>query len=309
MKITTIAGINAKSEHIKELQSFMNKLVSHTRKEKGCIAYKLHQDMQDESHFLFYEVWETKALWKKHLKKPHVLDFMKQTETILRTGIINTKNKTMNLSKTLAEKKADSEKNIPAEKWAIMKNSTSALQAQSLSAQAIQKGASLPTFNLSNATGKNVALEDFQSDFLIVTFYRGGWCPYCNMELRAFQAIGSQLEALDTELVAISPETPDNSLSTTEKNELSFEVLSDIDNTYAKSLGLVFQMPKDLRELYHSFGINVDIHNGNTDYELPMPATYVVNKQREIIYSFVPEDYTERLDPELILEVLKKQTI
>ena len=85
-------------------------------------------------------------------------------------------------------------------------------------------------------------------------------------------------------------------------------VLSDINNVYAKQLGLVFQMPEDLRTLYHSFNLNVDVHNGNKEYELPMPATYIINKQREIIYSFVPEDYTERLDPNTILSSIKKQS-
>ena len=128
------------------------------------------------------------------------------------------------------------------------------------------------------------------------------------MELQALQGILPELDKFDAGLVAISPETPDNSLTTSEKNEISFSILSDLNNTYAKSLGLVFKMPEELQELYSgAFNIHVDVHNGNEDYELPMPATYVVNEKREIIYSFTPEDYTERLDPEVILKVLKEQ--
>jgi len=150
-----------------------------------------------------------------------------------------------------------------------------------------------------------VSLTSFDSEFLVISFYRGGWCPYCNLELKALQEILPELKELGADLIAVTPETPDNSLTTSEKNELSFSVLSDVNNTYAKSLGLVFQMPENLRELYHSFNLNVDVHNGNKDYELPMPATFIVNEQREIIYSFVPEDYTERLEPEIILNFLK----
>lgn len=116
-----------------------------------------------------------------------------------------------------------------------------------------------------------------------------------------------ELKKLNGELIAITPETPDNSLTTSEKNELTFSVLSDIDNTYAKTLGLVFQLPKDLQDVYNDFGIDVKKHNENTNFELPMPATYIVNKDRQVIYSFVPEHYTERLEPEAILEVIKKQ--
>ena len=92
-----------------------------------------------------------------------------------------------------------------------------------------------------------------------------------------------------------------------EKNELQFKVLSDIDNQYAKTLNLAFQMPENLREVYHSFGLHVDQHNGNTNYELPMPATYVIDKNKTVIYDFVPEDYTQRLDPKEIVEFLKNR--
>ncbi|UZO79951.1 AhpC/TSA family protein [Aquimarina sp. ERC-38] len=215
----------------------------------------------------------------------------------------------MNLSQTLAAKKAATAQNLPAEKLAIMEKSTNSLKEAKLSSNAIQTGETLPAFKLPDATENEVSLDHFSNDYLVISFYRGGWCPYCNMELKALQNILPELKKLNTDLIAISPETPDHSLTTSEKNELSFSVLSDIDNKYAKKLGLVFQMPEDLRALYHSFNLNVDAHNGNKDYELPMPATFIVNKKREVIYSFVPEDYTERLDPEVILEVIKKQSI
>ncbi|WP_109829376.1 peroxiredoxin-like family protein [Reichenbachiella versicolor] len=210
----------------------------------------------------------------------------------------------MKLSKSLADLKSNNEKKIPAEKWAIMERSTQELKESSLIDHVIQKGKTLPEFKLSNQKNEQVSLTDFQDDFLVVSFYRGGWCPYCNLELRALQGVLPKLRELNADLIAISPETPDNSLTTTEKNELSFSVLSDIDNLYAKSLGLVFQMPEDLSELYHSFGLHVDKHNGNEDYELPMPATFVLNRERKIIYSFVAEDYTVRLDPDRIIEVI-----
>lgn len=215
------------------------------------------------------------------------------------------KNKTMNLTQQLTERRNNSAKSIPQEKRIIMLNSTANLKAQNLSKKALQQGQKLPTFSLKSIKGKDISLEDFQSKFLVISFYRGGWCPYCNMELRALQAILPKLTELGAELIAITPETPDSSLSTSEKNELSFSVLSDIDNTYAKKLGLAFKLPDDLQKVYSDFGIDVEKHNGNASFELPMPATYIIDKNRDVIYSFVPEDYTERLSPENILEVLK----
>ncbi len=215
----------------------------------------------------------------------------------------------MNLSKSLANRKAVSAKKVPAEKWEIMVRSTNELKAQSLGSKAVKTGDVLPVFNLPDVNGDTFSSETLNTDFSVISFYRGGWCPYCNMELAALQHILPELKALNTSLIAISPEQPDHSLTTSEKNELAYPVLSDIDNTYAKSLGLVFQMPEDLRTLYaESFKIDVPKHNGNDDYELPMPATYVINKNREIIHSFIPEDYTERLDPEAILNVLQEQS-
>ncbi|MDW7694526.1 peroxiredoxin-like family protein [Flammeovirgaceae bacterium SG7u.111] len=213
----------------------------------------------------------------------------------------------MSLTDQLSERRNNSAKVIPEAKRSIMLKSTADLKSQHLSEKALKTGQILPPFTLKYIEGNDVSLEHFKSQFLVISFYRGGWCPYCNMELKALQNILPELTALNSELIAITPETPDNSLTTLEKNELTFAVLSDIDNTYAKSLGLVFQLPEDLQGVYKDFGIEVDKHNGNNDFELPMPATYIVNKDREVIYSFVPEDYTERLEPETILEVIKNQ--
>ena len=213
----------------------------------------------------------------------------------------------MSLTEKLAEKKALSASKVPAEKWAIMQKSTQDLQKQSLSTQALREGEMFPTHDLLDVNSRAVNIQDFLGKgHLVVSFYRGGWCPYCNLELRALQAILPQLKQLGTSLIAISPEMPDHSLSTSEKNSLAFAVLSDLDNAFAKKLGLVFQMPEDLRAVYHSFNLDVPKHNGNQDYELPMPATYIVAPTGKIVYAFVPEDYTERLAPETILEVLNK---
>lgn len=186
-----------------------------------------------------------------------------------------------------------------------MTAATEALHEAELAKKAIQVGEKLPNFELVNVKNEKVSLADVTKDFTVVSFYRGGWCPYCNLELKALQNILPKLEELNTGLVAITPETPDNSLTTSEKNELQFEVLSDIDNKYAKQLGLTFEMPEDLIEIYNDFNLDVQKYNGNSDYELPMPATFIINKDKEIVYSFVPEDYTERLDPKKILEVIR----
>jgi len=114
-----------------------------------------------------------------------------------------------------------------------------------------------------------------------------------------------EITALGAQLVTVSPEMPDKSLSTAEKNELAFEVLSDAGNKVAHSFGLVFSLAEELRPIYSSFGIDIPAYNGDDTFELPMPATYVIDADNTIIHAFVDTDYTNRLEPAEIVEILK----
>jgi len=196
---------------------------------------------------------------------------------------------------------------VPKEKLDIMLGATQDLIDQKTASKALKVGDKFPSFSLSDANGKKVAGQDVQGEKgTVVSFYRGGWCPYCNLELAALQSNLDEIKSNGFDLVAITPETPDNSLTTSEKHDLKFTVLSDIDNKLAKEAGLVIKLPEPVQSIYSEFGLDVAKHNGNQDFELPMPATYVVNSAGEIIHSFVSEDYTARLDPEDILKVISK---
>ena len=122
------------------------------------------------------------------------------------------------------------------------------------------------------------------------------------------QLIQSEILDLGAELVAISPELPDNSMSMTEKNALAFQVLSDQGNTFARECGLVFTLHEELRPLYKNWGIDLPTFNGDRTFELPLPATYVVDQELKIVLSFVDADYTKRLEPSEVLESLKTLT-
>ena len=116
----------------------------------------------------------------------------------------------------------------------------------------------------------------------------------------------AQIKALGANLVAISPQLPDNSLSTTEKLALDFEVLSDVGNKVARDFGLVFKLSGKMQEIYRNFGIDLEAANGDVSFELPIPATYVVAQNSIISYGFVDADYTNRLDPKIVIEELRK---
>ncbi|TVY15436.1 putative peroxiredoxin bcp [Lachnellula arida] len=166
--------------------------------------------------------------------------------------------------------------------------------------KAIQPGSPLPPFTLPNASGIPISSATLLSHGpLLLTFYRGSWCPYCNIALRALQAQLPALQRKSTTLVAISPELPDTSLSTVEKNELQFPVLSDVGNKLARELGIVFEQPEEMRAVFDGFGHDFMRRNGDESLVVPVPAVVLVGKDGVVRNVFVEADYTKRLEPEV----------
>lgn len=162
-----------------------------------------------------------------------------------------------------------------------------------------------PDFTLPNPLGRPVSLVGLlRGGPVVVTFYRGGWCPYCNLQLRAYQQVLGEITALGGKLVAISPQLPDGSLSTAEMNKLTFDVLSDAGNRVARSFGLVYSLPDELRAALTSNSKALPGINGDESWELPLPATYVIASDRKIVLAAIELDYRERLEPEAIVAAL-----
>ena len=142
---------------------------------------------------------------------------------------------------------------------------------------------------------------------LVLNFYRGGWCPYCNLELHALQQALADIRASGADLVAISPELPDKAMDTQARHALEFEVLSDVGNHVSEAFGLTFELPEQLRPIYTSIGIDIPAFNGDDSFVLPVPASYVVDSDGIIRHHFVNVDYTRRLEPDDLLQVLRGQ--
>ncbi|KAK3332782.1 thioredoxin-like protein [Cercophora scortea] len=170
------------------------------------------------------------------------------------------------------------------------------------SQQAIQPGDSLPEFSLSDATGKTVSSSELlASGPFLITFYRGGWCPYCNLALGSLQARLGDFKARGVTLVGISPELPDTSLSVSEKNELQFPVLSDPGNELARKLGLVWTMPGYLKPLFDEYGFDLKSWNGDDSFEVPIPANLLVDGKGIVRNVYANADYRRRLEPAVAL--------
>lgn len=176
-----------------------------------------------------------------------------------------------------------------------------------LADQSVSSGDVFPDFELPDANNESRTLQSFLSEGpLVVSFYRGAWCPYCNLEINALQQKLPQITAAGAQLVAISPQVPDKSLDQISASQLTFDVLSDASNKLAKGCGLAFTLPEILRPIYAAWQIDIPGHNNDDSFELPMPATYIINADGIIHYSFVDMDYTKRLEPDIIIEQLKK---
>ncbi len=170
---------------------------------------------------------------------------------------------------------------------------------------ALHVGDKVPYFTLKNALGNIVSLYALlQNGPVIFNWYRGGWCPYCNIELRYLQQYLHKFKEYGATLVALTPELPDKSLSTKEKNELSFEVLTDYNNEVAKKFHIVFNLNEELIDIYNNFH-KLEDYNGVETNELPVPATYIIDKDGVIRYAFVDSDYRKRAELEDLLNVLK----
>lgn len=189
-----------------------------------------------------------------------------------------------------------------------LNRSLSELAHAGLIESSLQVGHALPSFSLSNQLGETIeSAALLKRGPLVVTFYRGGWCPYCNLALRALEKVLPEIQAAGGNLVAITPERPDDSLTIAEKNCLKFDLLFDDGLLYAKQLGIVWKIP-DYALQWHEkyFGLHLEEHNGHGHRdELPVPATFVVDTDGVVRWRFVEAQYWKRAEPQEVLQAVK----
>lgn len=204
----------------------------------------------------------------------------------------------MTLKSQLDEKAEELASMAPAEIQKVMVDSIDAVATSGISETSIGVGDQAPAFTLPSADGSDIHLEDLLSAGPVaVTFYRGEWCPYCNLQLAALQAALPEIEAAGGSLVAISPQTPDSSLSMKEKAELKFPVLSDAGADVIRQYGLAYAVDAGLKGVFDAFGTNLTEINGTENWELPATATYVIGTDGIVTFAAVSADYRLRAEP------------
>ncbi|MGL5231335.1 MAG: peroxiredoxin-like family protein [Cetobacterium sp.] len=202
------------------------------------------------------------------------------------------------LEKKLAERREATKERVAPETLTKMLKATQNLKNEDVEKRAFNVGDKIENSKLLNSLSEEVELiEILDNKPSIISFYRGIWCPYCNLELAAYNKILQNKKEVN--MIAISPEKPDSSVDTA---NLNFKVFSDINNELAKKLNLAFDITETIEEVYKGFGIDLEESQGNKDRILPIPATYIVNSSREIVYAYIDADYTKRAEPKEVIE-------
>ncbi|WP_248927921.1 peroxiredoxin-like family protein [Paenibacillus hamazuiensis] len=173
-------------------------------------------------------------------------------------------------------------------------------------ARGLKTGDPAPAFTLTDALGRTVRLtEETAKGPVVLTFYRGGWCPFCNLQLRAYQEYLPQFGEHGASVIAVSPQSPDNSVSQQEKERLPFIVASDMEGRVAERYHVLYEVEGSLRSLYEKFQIDLAKYNASERWFLPVSATFVIDRGAVIRYAYVDPNFMRRLEPEVILQVLR----
>ncbi len=207
---------------------------------------------------------------------------------------------------TLMQKMSSSPSKFSVEEKEIMKKAAKTL-AKSFPNPGIQVGQKAPNFSLKNAFGEEVSLQtELKKGPVVLVFYRGAWCPFCNMHLHVLQESLGEFEKYGAQLITITPQTPDKSAEQIKKDDYPFEVLSDLDNSVIKEYKLYYELSKELLDIYKSHGLDIEAFNGKNRTALPIPGSFVIDSKGIVRAMQADSDYKVRMEPRAIVDALIK---
>src|SRR6267154_2923905 len=209
------------------------------------------------------------------------------------------------LGEILAERKELIAKYVPAETQAVHARAIADLKRQRLAANILPIGSKIPEFQLQDHDGKTISSSDLLAKRrLVLSFIRGRWCPFCVAQMEAMNLIRPEIEQADAILVAISPQTVQQSFFMRDQHKLRFPLLFDAGNKVARQFGLTYRVPDEQRAVYQRAFVNLPFVNGDESWELPIPATYILDRNGIVLYASANEDYTDRPEPYDIVRIL-----
>ena len=209
----------------------------------------------------------------------------------------------MALDQRLAELNTQACHELPAQEVAILQRASATLRKSGITEQCLQVGESAPDFSMNDQYGNSITLSSFlRSGPVVINFFRGFWCNYCQAELEVYQSMLGALKELNCHYLAISPNTPKEKQP--QAADHYFQI-TDMDNRIAKKFGIVYEVEQNQKELFSRWGVDLAKLNHTDKWELPLPATYIISKSGCVEFKFVHSDYRKRLEPETVLEHLQ----
>jgi peroxiredoxin len=213
------------------------------------------------------------------------------------------------LRQIFAERKETIATYVPADVQAVHARVVDDLKQQGFGTKALSVGQKAPAFELPDQNGKLVSSADLLSRGpLVLMFIRGRWCPFCVGQMETMNAIAEEIKSAGAEMVAISPQTEKQAFFMRDQHKLRFPLLVDAHNALARQFGLVYRVPKEQQEIYTRTFVNLPFVNGDGSWELPIPATYVIDRDSTILFGSAKEDYTDRPEPLEILSILEAKS-
>jgi peroxiredoxin len=213
------------------------------------------------------------------------------------------------LREIFAERKESIAKYVPADVQSVHARAVATLKAQELAARALRTfavGTKAPSFELPDHNGKPVSsAEILARGRLVLMFIRGRWCPFCVGQMEAMNNIASTIAAAGVSLIAVSPQTEKQAYFMRDQHKLAFPLLVDAHNHLARQFGLVYRVSEEQQALYRSTFVNLPFTNGDSSWELPIPATFVIDRDGTVLFASANEDYMERPEPLEILSLLE----
>ena len=212
------------------------------------------------------------------------------------------------LREIFAERKGAIARYVPADVQAVHARAVAGLKAQGVTALALKVGDTSPSFELPDHDGKTVSSANLLAQGrLVLLFIRGRWCPFCVGQMEAMSYVAAAIAAAGASLVAVSPQTEKQAFFMRDQHKLAFPLLVDAHNQLARRFGLVYRVPEEQQGLYRSTFVNLPFTNGDDSWELPIPATFVVDRDGSILFASANEDYTDRPEPLEILSVVESR--
>jgi peroxiredoxin len=210
------------------------------------------------------------------------------------------------LREVFAERKELIAQYVPAETQAVHARAVAQLKLESLAANILPIGAKSLEFQRQDHDGKTVSSSDLLAQGrLVLCFIRGRWCPFCVGQMEAMKLIVPEIEQAGATLAAISPQTVQQSFFMRDQHKLRFRLLSDVGNKVAREFGLTYRVPDEQRAIYQRAFVNLTFVNGDDSWELPIPATYAIDRDGTVLYASANEDYTERPEPADVVRFLQ----